>query len=226
MIPTSIGAGTQFSIGQMPRDTLHGNRIGRSPGFVYNPNEEAVLPETFSATFGKSERRHAADEVDPDEPPGPGSHKVRKDATEGDILNPGLPQEEKLKHVHGMGPSYTPSPAAYSPKAPKGKAFTCATPLSRPIDPVPGPADYNPSDSLTAHVPPAWAPMAHRSAPRRTFADVGSTSNEDSTMTRKQDDKLAFIATSPKWSLSHRRPLPGNGPSPCGPLMGQVSSVI
>merc|ERR1740121_822866 len=105
-----------------------GDGPARSPGPAhYRPSDNEVVAHQKHAVFGTSERRHDSDDVDPDEPPGPGTHKVRKDPKPTDKPSAGLPKGEKGK-LTGLGPIGYPSPGEYQPKLPKAGSKTIHVP--------------------------------------------------------------------------------------------------
>jgi hypothetical protein len=137
--------------------------------------------QTFHATFGNVERRHFTEDVDPDEPPGPGAHKVRREFG-FDAPNVGLPKSEKLKTVPGMLPPWSPLPGAHSPKLPtKGDGKTMGMPLPLPApqpQKTPAPTEYNTDSRLVRDCSSEFASMAGRTAERRSEFDMSSSAQQ------------------------------------------------
>lgn len=240
-LPTSIGEGPSYGVGPGQRTAI---RCGDVPGpGTYSPNPEGVNPHAYHALFGTVERRHAADEVDPDEPPGPGAHKVRKEPQASDKPSVGMPQADTRKRVVGMGPVDVPGPGRYEVKMDPGKKMGVHFPLTRSPDKNPGPAEYSPNDAPQRHAAPTWNPL-HYTAPRKGPFGESSTGSQKASeaMLRRcamavakaaeengggarKDTSLSFAPSGPSHSFGARRPGPRPRNDDCQTMVGAVSSV-
>lgn len=201
-----------------------------SPGPAhYSPLADAELNRGATISFGKSVRQHQCELIDPDEPPGPGSHEVKekpkpsnnKHAKEGNLW---LPGEAKLRKVSGLGPegpgpgdAYSGIPTTLEERAfasrheshGRAKGSTCGIPLARPALEGPGPGQYQPDDSLTIHGSPSWGSIGHRSSVRKPpWREV----HQPPVFTLSSGKQLVignvpikFKPTGPKWSMMPRR---------------------
>lgn len=227
-LPTSVGVGPAFSVGPGPRANLEAGVGARSPGHVYDPYTQQAPRQPPRDTFGSSIRLHVADVVNPDYPPGPGSHQVRKDASAKDTPSAAWPKDQKLKKVSGMGPVGYPSPGDYWPSPPKTRASAIHLPLTPYFEDKPGPGEYSPDIRFSKEVAPAWAPMSGRTDPRRSPFEKRNGNEEFSaallrraaeaatemaqTQGTVQLDRLAFVPAGPKWSMTVRRATKELGP--------------
>jgi len=171
-IPSRLGDAPAFGMGtgNRPKD-----KYGATPGpGAHDPRMESVYPDISGGTFGTVERRHESDEVDPDEPPGPGSYPVRKEYRASDKPSAGLGQAARGQ-APGMGPVGFPGPGHYPlPQASRGTSSGVHLPLYGKVEKLPGPGDYDPSDHLGRHASPAYRPL-HQTAPRKgPFGDASS----------------------------------------------------
>jgi len=239
-LATSVGTGEKYSVGTGNRPPLSRETVGPGPA-GYNPPMDAVTPYIQTAFFGYAERPKPGDGVDPDEPPGPGAHTLKD--TLATRPNPGLPKEEKLKKVAGMGPVGFPSPGDYKPVLPKAVSITCHLPIKRPIEDIPGPGEYDPNDLYPRYQTdaPGHASLRYTN-PRKGPFDTSSASDASSAalMQRaaaaaaesqgpvekkpKEKEAIAFEPTGPKWSL--RRALPEKSRKPyCKAMYGRAGSI-
>lgn len=188
------------------------------PG-TYDPDVTSINADTYCATFGRSERVHEADLVDPDEPPGPGTHTVRRDPKAADKPSAGLPRDKRAK-VHGLGPD-TPAPGTYRMPSCLSKQAVCiGFPLPRPVVDGPAPTDYDPAYTLTHEAAPLWRSPS-RTAIRRTLGDNFKEEEEGVDIVKVTGNKwhppYELKPGGPKWSMAPRRPprgLGGTGPTP------------
>jgi len=235
--------GPAFSVGPGQRSS-HPILDFPGPG-RYDPEIDSVHPHSFHATFGTVERRHVADEVDPDEPPGPGSHNVRKDPKPTDKPSVGLPKDPKLKKTPGMGPVGFPGPGHYPLPTEKGTSAGVSFPLARSVEKIPGPSDYHPDDHLGRHAPPSYGSLnytAPRKSPfgqessgteksseamlRRCAMEVAKTAEERGFGAKERKEaKLAFVTSGPSYSLGGRRTMGISATGECQTLYGGISSI-
>lgn len=244
--------GKPCTIGRGHRGSIADELVGRSPGPArYEVEDGRIQRQTFHATFGNVERRHFTEDVDPDEPPGPGAHKVRRDFA-SDATNVGLPKSEKMKTVPGMLPPWSPLPGAHSPKLPtkgrdSGKTMGMPLPLPAPQpQKTPGPTDYNTDSLLVRDRAPEFASMAGRTAERRSEFDLSNSAQQaDDQIQRvaaavdkemeaqgrgvKQRDEYAFVPGGPSISMAGRpRQLSWEAPEfrlGAGTMYGTTSSL-
>jgi len=204
--------GPSYSVGTGDRPDAAGLLKKASPGPAqYSPEDAPTKHKAPSLSFGKSQRTHESELIDPDEPPGPGSHKVRKDPHQWSMPNAGMPKDMKLRYVPGLGPN-TPGPGTYNPEdltKPQGRTISCPRP--RPIETIPGPADYAPSHELTHSAAPQWAPMESRTSVRKppwrepeVVPEVKWNHGEKPEF-HDPVDRLSFKPGGPKWSMPPRR---------------------
>jgi len=171
------------------------------PG-TYDPDHTAVVAESYCATFGRSERVHESDLIDPDEPPGPGAHKVRQDPKASDKPSVGLPLAQRIKQSEKQTPgSGTPGPGMY----PAGSTISKRSvgmhlPLPRPPRMSPGPCEYSPDLALTREASLAWASPA-RTSKRTPFGSGFKEEPSGSHVEVKMEKPVA----GPKWSMGCRR---------------------
>eukprot|EP00930_Biecheleria_cincta_P039392 TRINITY_DN27090_c0_g1_i1.p1 TRINITY_DN27090_c0_g1~~TRINITY_DN27090_c0_g1_i1.p1 ORF type:complete len:583 (-),score=71.20 TRINITY_DN27090_c0_g1_i1:113-1861(-) len=214
----------QYSFGTGSRPNMFKGTC--SPGHVYDPTLKGVDPEPRSASWGTAERRHISDTVDPDEPPGPGAHTIRREYKATDKPSAGLPRDEKqFRKMGGMGPLGFPGPGDYAiPSDRLGKPVGLHLPLKEYRENYPAGTDYDPSFALTNPTPLEPRPM-HRTAPRKSPFDVaesGSSGAAEALLKRAlaqvggdavKPDKDAmpkFASSTPKWSFSPKRPPKNN----------------
>lgn len=180
-LATTIGTGLKAPICDGPKSsTVFKPKPGPGPaayGGDFGPKDDLLVPSPASATFGHSERQHIAETVDPDEPPGPGTHKVRRDWTVPERPGGSLSRAEKCKGFHGMGPAGNPAPGHYKSSSPRGLEMTVHVPVNRPREDIPGPCDYDPSIEFISSKAPAYGPLG-RTAPRRTIFDLSGSGRE------------------------------------------------
>merc|ERR1712217_366466 len=241
-IPTSMGTASSYSIGNGQRSQF-GEDGGKSPGPAhYMPSDCGITAHEKAAVFGSCERRHECEDVDPDEPPGPGTHKLKSALS---TRSPGLPTAAKGKTVVGMGPVGYPSPGDYCVDVPRKAGKTIHLPCPRQPEIIPGPTDYDPSVHLGHEAAPEPGPIAPRTAPRKSPFDMGNSSGRD-----KASDailrraaaaaaeaaeregygdphaaRLAFAASGPKYSMYARRPQVGAKTDHCQTMYGPRSSM-
>mmetsp|Transcript_68179 Transcript_68179/g.197661 ORF Transcript_68179/g.197661 Transcript_68179/m.197661 type:complete len:515 (+) Transcript_68179:3-1547(+) len=220
-VPTSVGAGTSVVIGpgQRPQWT---SSDAPGPG-AYSPDIRAVDPHSYGAVFGSVERRHESDDVDPDEPPGPGTHEVRRPP----VVGVGLSKADTRKEIVGLGPKGIPGPGQYKVPTPEGKRIGIHGSLPRkPRSPKPGPGHYEPSDHLLRHTMPATGVMNY-TAPRRSpfVNESGTEKTQEATLRRcalevaqvadefgfgpkqKKEQALLYVPSGPSHSFGARRPV-------------------
>lgn len=242
-VPTSMGTGVAYGIGPGQRSKWS---FGDMPGpGAYSPTLEGVDPHSYHTIFGTVERRHEADEVDPDEPPGPGAHMVRREPKASDKPSVGMPQADSRKYVVGMGPLGVPGPGHYKIELSEGKRMGVHFPLTRSPDKNPGPGEYNPSDHLQRQAAPTPNPL-HYTAPRKSpFGQEGSGTEKSSEailrrcamevaktaeekgfgVKERKEKSLAFAPSGPSHSFGARRPGPRARNDDCQTMYGAVSSV-
>lgn len=242
-LPSSIGAGVAYSMAP----SLRTERVeSQAPGpGRYDPRNGVTDPHSFHATFGSVERRHASDEIDPDEPPGPGAHSVRRDLKVSDQPGARFGRDMKLKTFPGMGPVGFPGPGNYTLPNPTGRAAGLHDNLPRSVELRPGPGEYDPDDTVGKQAAPACGAML-RTAPRRTGfgQETSSVERVSEAMLRrcaaevaqaaeeagyhsKKEDKIAFVPSGPKFSFTGRGRLAGGAVSADeGPdLVGPISTI-
>jgi len=235
---TTIGTGFAWKVGTSARGADLAPRSGDNPGPAHYSHDGSLAQRSRRVVFGNSERRHPGDGVDPDEPPGPGAHRLPSERTGGPSA--AWPKDERLKRFPGMGPPGHPPVGHYHPAPPQAHGVTMAGPLERPRPDVPGPADYEPRDDLTADAAPAWATLS-RTAPRKSpFVQASEREASSVAMLRRaaaaaaaaaaeeghgDSDATAFAASGPSWSLGARRPLLGPKATSCKTLYGRPSSL-
>lgn len=210
----------QYSFGTGSRPNMFKETC--SPGHVYDPTLRGIDPDPRSASWGTAERRHISDTVDPDEPPGPGAHTIRREYKATDKPSAGLPRDEKqFRKMGGMGPLGFPGPGDYAiPSDRLGKPVALHLPLEQHRDNYPAGTDYDPRLVLTSPAPEEPRPM-HRTAPRKSPFDVaegGSSGAAEALLKRAlaqvggdavkpdKDTMPKFASSTPKWSLSPKRP--------------------
>lgn len=209
-VETSIGTGPSFSIGSGSRsDTFKADPSMPCPG-SYNPNPE-LFREKRTTAFSKSLRTHFSECIDPDDPPGPGAHNIRK---EPPLRSTAWPKDEKLKEVPGQGPKDRPGPGAYDVADTKTSGWTLAPRLPAPkIKTLPSPTDYDPSFELTLQASPSVGAPS-RTAPRKSIFETGSVTEASSAALLKkalasngpvQEAPVVYQSTTPSWSLGARR---------------------
>lgn len=217
----SMGAGKAFSIGASERKTIDVQGVPLGPG-EYHLRLQIITAHAPHAVFGSSERPHMGDDVDPDEPPGPGAHRVRRDHKATDKPSTAWPQDEKLKTVAGMGPVGHPPVGRYNPgRILQSKSRSIGLPVGRPLKPTPGPTDYNPVEGSVRETAPEWG-VLQRTSPRQS-PFLNSHASEASAAAILQRAVVAASASgegaleavvvmpaskSPKWSMGARRPIP------------------
>jgi len=242
-LPTSIGAGPAFGIDPGPRSKWQAGD-GPGPG-AYDPSVHGVDPNPYRAVFGTSARRHESEEVDPDEPPGPGAHRVRRDPKASDKPSVGMPRADSRKHVVGMGPQGIPGPGTYQVRLGLGKHMGVHFPLTRGPNKNPGPGEYDPSDHLQRATAPTPNPL-HYTAPRkppfgnegtgtekaseamlrRCAVEVARKGEDSGLITRQRDDKLiAFSPSGPSHSFGFRRPGVDRSGDACQSMYGAATSI-
>jgi hypothetical protein len=197
-----------FSVGLSRRMDTTGTGFDKPGPGQYNPRDRLSYRIEPSVGFAKSCRLHEVDLVDPDEPPGPGAHQVRKDwKAKGQLFSKGM----KMKHVAGLGP-VGPGPGAAFPGVPstlKKGGRSIGINLPRPVNDNPGVGTYSPSDQLTTASAPAFGCLSTWSAPRPPpWREV----EQPPVFTLKSGEKLSmtnvpvqFKASGPKWSIMPRR---------------------
>jgi len=242
-IKTSMGTGVSAPIG--PGQRAKWGDANRSPGPAqYYPKTTTIDPEPQHAVFGEGMRVHEADFVDPDEPPGPGSHLLPSTLARGSV---GLPKDVKLRKVPGLGPE-GPGPGQYQPTLGEGKASPISFPLHRGVEPIPGPGSYDPDDHVGRTAPPVHRPLHYTNPRKSPFAEVPTgKANAAEAMRRRaaaaareESDQLGYtklaaakalefqrgVKTSSSWSLGARRPMGGGArPDDCeARMIGTVTS--
>jgi len=200
----------EYSIGKAKRPGLSIPKITPSPDAYGVPNNDLSYNISPPITFMKSERMHPSDLVDPDEPPGPGSHVVRVDPKASDKPSAGLGKEEPRGKVpapfNGPGPGHYPLPSSFDPTTGK----TPGIPLPRPILPSPGPAATHDQDLPTRQSSPAWGELGNRTSTRKPPWRI---QEQPPVFEMKSGEKLMaasvpndFKPTGPRWKMAPRRP--------------------
>jgi len=241
-LPTSIGQGVSCVMGSGTRSGLRPNSVP-GPG-TYDPKpEDGSYPHAAHTVFGDERRPLMGDDVDPDEPPGPGVYKVREDPLQNGVLTRAWPTDAKLKRIAGMGPLGVPAPDAYDIVRPPGKQIGIHFPLDRPVEKRPGPTDYDPGVESQWTRNPA-ANSVRYTAPRRSpfeqFSDTQKSSEEMIKRCAEEVAKLAeeersldpslkeeepaFFTSGPSHSFGARRPMIGP-PLDDVPLRAAYSSI-
>eukprot|EP00440_Ansanella_granifera_P013809 gb/GFBE01015006.1/.p1 GENE.gb/GFBE01015006.1/~~gb/GFBE01015006.1/.p1 ORF type:complete len:574 (+),score=76.34 gb/GFBE01015006.1/:1-1722(+) len=238
-IKSTVGSAVSYSVGPGQRAPLF--RATCSPGPVYDPSLKGVSPDVHGASWGTSERVHFSDVLDPDEPPGPGAHNVRREYRASDKPSTGLPRDEKqFRKMGGMGPLGVPAPDHYGPLP--GKRLGKQIPIGLPLEPhqelTPAGTDYDPKFVLTKPASKEPKPLC-RTAPRKSIFDVsegGSSGAAEALLKRalqqvaapKPDKNEApkFHSSTPSWSMSARRPQKSRADQDLGATMyGAFSSI-
>lgn len=186
--------------------------LGQGPGPVYDPKLATTSP---MISFSKSVRTHQSDLIDPDEPPGPGSHTVRRDPKVSDKPSAGLPKDQKLKHVPGLGPA-GPGPGGSS----KVQSFlehrgcTIGIKLPMHVEESPGPGDTAGADPFgtdlgTRRGSPSWGSLVSRSSVRKPPWQESSQSQavqlSPGQKLIRSDALLKFKPGGPRWSMMPKR---------------------
>jgi len=160
-----------YSVGVSKRPAPSRGTISQGPAH-YDPQDEICYASSPPITFSRSERQHQSDLIDPDEPPGPGAHTVRREPKVSDKPSAGMPRDMKLKKMSGMGPD-GPGPGHYASQSTLDKrASGMATRIPRPVLDAPGPHDtaggepHN-TDLLTYSASPSWGSLVNRSSVRK-----------------------------------------------------------
>lgn len=222
-IPTKMGVAPAYSMGQRGAPL---ERTPDGPGPVYDPRMESVFPHTAGAVFGTVERRHECDEVDPDEPPGPGSYQLSRQYRASDKPSTGWPKAERKGARAMMGPMGVPGPGEYQlPQHSRGAAVSMGGALPGKVEPSIGPGHYGiPSDHLCRQSAPGYRPL-HQTAIRQgpfgaakgfgekaseavlaeCAMEVAKTAQAMGFGTKKCDDTLTFKPVGPKYSMAPRR---------------------
>jgi hypothetical protein len=166
------------------------------PG-AYDPDHTSVHKDPFCVTFGRAERVHPVDLVDPDEPPGPGNNRLKSELK----TSPSISMKEGPPRIKPMKESKTPGPGAYSLRSTlAGGAASVKFPLPRPIKVSVGPGQYDPNESLTRESSFEWASPA-RTAKRTPF---GAGVKDESSGTHVEV-KMEKPVAGPKFSMGVRR---------------------
>eukprot|EP00927_Polykrikos_kofoidii_P006691 TRINITY_DN12704_c0_g1_i1.p1 TRINITY_DN12704_c0_g1~~TRINITY_DN12704_c0_g1_i1.p1 ORF type:complete len:538 (-),score=77.35 TRINITY_DN12704_c0_g1_i1:62-1675(-) len=207
-VPSTIGVAPKFSIGAGNRGTLSRANDGPGPG-AYDPNVNVVQKDSYCTTFGRAARAHPADDVDADEPPGPGAHDVRAfHSKPQENPSAGWPMEQKLKSPPGMGPK-TPGPVYDIPSGLSKRGTSLAGRFVRTQEVLPSPTDYDPMSSLTTPASPSWGSPA-RTAPRRGFWESYGTGDE-ARGSKLKPAPIDFKPQGARWTMAPRRPLQHGG---------------
>lgn len=190
-------------------------RSPASPGPAqYSPKDDVRHRNQPPISFGKSTRIHECELVDPDEPPGPGAHTVRKDPKVTDKPSTGLPKDVKMREpVRLIGPApgdcYRELPSSLEKG---GRSIGIHLPRTREERPGPldtaGPDPYT-TDSLCHHSGPSWGSLVNRSDVRKPpWRQI----EQPPVFELKSGEKLImtnvpiqFKSGGPKWSLMPRR---------------------
>lgn len=246
------------SVGQQPsnamvetgkRSQLANASCAPGPG-TYEP-KIAGEPKQHVYSFGYSTRGHITDEIDPDEPPGPGTHEIKSTLLPGKncSLGVGLPKDRKLKKMGGMGPD-GPGPGTYKPQVDpmgSGKSAPIGIVLPRKVKEVAPPVGtHDPKYTLidTAHPNPgAFKYTAPRKSPFDVGPSEGAGGEAEALMRRAVDaadveaeqlgytqhnraKALEFPVTAPRWSFGARRPMGRANDNHTEPtMMGTASSI-
>mmetsp|Transcript_25359 Transcript_25359/g.45940 ORF Transcript_25359/g.45940 Transcript_25359/m.45940 type:complete len:585 (+) Transcript_25359:74-1828(+) len=240
---TTMGEGLKYGMGPGQRTKLGGETP--SPGPVYNPTLKGVDPNPRAAPWGSytSARAHPCDGVDPDDPPGPGTHNIGKVYKATDKPSTGLPRDEKqFRKIGGAGPEGLPSPGDYPLPQPRlGKPIALHLPIETPIRITPACTDYDPKIDYALFTKAPEPRPLHRTAPRKSIFDMssgGSAGAAELLLQRalkatggagpKKEEEKPFGASSPKYSLAARRYTKNPMDDPknqCQTMYGQVSSM-
>jgi len=226
-LPSSVRTKSGFSMGKGKRPAMTRDTGCPGPG-TYAPDFSSAVADSFCASFGVAERSSPGEGVDPDEPPGPGSHQVRQEMAHS-CPNAGMPREQKLKKSPGMGPgAAVPGPGIYPiPSTLDKKASGLGKPLKRPTDNNPGPGEYDPSFTHTHESSQEWKSL-QRTGPRgeassardqvdKQIERVTAMLKADGNAPKKKPEVNRFSPGGPKYSMMGKRPLQaggGVGPKP------------
>jgi len=222
-------AGTDPSLYNVPsmlcrdRSPIHTVGTGKRTDFVgmsplspgpakYNPKDDVCHRYAPASSFGRSCRVHESDLVDPDEPPGPGAHTVRKDPKVTDKPSVLFSKDKRMREQKGL---VVPGPGIYKiPSSLEKSGRSIATLLPRPVEETIGPcdtagADPYATDSLCHDSGPSWGELVNRSSVRKPpWREISQPpvfelkSGEKLIMTNVP---MQFKATGPKWSMMPRR---------------------
>jgi len=206
---STLSKSPSYSVGPGQRPNM--TSIGFSPGPAeYSIKDDICYRSMPSLSFSRSTRVHESDLVDPDEPPGPGAHWVRKDPGPLDKPSTAWPKEEDIRKPLAK-PTVGPDPGHYKLKSSVAldKPITIGIPLPRPVEELPAPGQYDPEDHLLRHTAPSWGSL-HRTSVRKPPWDEPEPEKEFKLMSGEKlhvtNVKNDFTPTGPKWSLQPRRP--------------------
>eukprot|EP00929_Paragymnodinium_shiwhaense_P000357 TRINITY_DN100602_c0_g1_i1.p1 TRINITY_DN100602_c0_g1~~TRINITY_DN100602_c0_g1_i1.p1 ORF type:complete len:559 (-),score=109.57 TRINITY_DN100602_c0_g1_i1:85-1761(-) len=229
-IPTRVGDAPKWKMGSGKRQEMVKDNGNPGPG-TYRPDLTSIDPDSFCAFFGESKRGHECDDIDPDEPPGPGSHDVVPAWSPATTRTPGFPKEEKLKKTPGLGPQGLPGPGLYklSPSIDTSEGKGMSIGVLRPVkqEVTLGPGQYSPEYKQVNQSGPEWKSLG-RTAPRRAPWETVGNSQEDKQMDKVNkmlresgtepklpgESLLKFKPQGPKWSIQRRTPIPGGSGIP------------
>lgn len=202
-LPSFITDGPQIKFGTGSRPDFTGGEIaGRVSPDAYHPDYKSIHPAVRGAGFGTSLRAHESEAVDPDEPPGPGAHEVRRGYAAEDKPGTGLGRAERKTtgDTRGCG-----ADAFYNVQSgPCGQGCSMGLPRGRREDNIPGPGTYDPSDHLCYDTPPAWVSPAYTAVRRMEGEKVGRAL-EESRGSKLKPVYPHFVPGGPKFSLGRRR---------------------
>lgn len=189
----------------------------------------AVYANTHTSSFGSCRRRHVSDAVDPDEPPGPGSHKVRKEPRASDRPAVGMSQA-KRDRIPGMGPAGVPGPGSYPIIWDTGRKSAVHLPCPPAVHPIPGPADYDPLKNAILNRAPMYRPLHQTAARKSPFVkesshtqkateamltecamEIARSSSAEQRGFGAKPKEASPLGTGPQYTLGARRPLLGPG---------------
>lgn len=205
-LPSYVTDGPKISIGKGARPDFTGGaeRKFRVSPDAYDPDHSSVHPHSSCAVFGSSSRAHESEGVDPDEPPGPGAHNVRKEYSASDKPSAGLSQGERKTVNVNAGCGTMHGPKYDLPSTLGGVSVSMAKPITRASDNFPGPADYSPSDKLCVETMPSWRSPQYTSERRMEGEKVGRAL-EESRGSKLKPVYPHFVPKGPKYSLGARR---------------------
>jgi len=207
-----------YSVGAGNRPEMNKGVVSPGPA-AYNPKADICFEYSPLMSFNKSTRQHFCELIDPDEPPGPGAHTVRRDPKPTDKPSAGMPKDIKMRKVDGMGPE-GPGPGdgfRGNPSTLEKNGRSMGKRLDRPASTFPGPFETagppggaHDTDALTQTCAASWGSLVSRSSVRKPpWAEISQPpvfklkSGEKLIMTNKTSE---FKPSGPKYSMAPRRP--------------------
>lgn len=199
-----------YTVGKGQRPDIMRPTLGPGPG-AYEPQDEGFMPDVHAYSFTKATRVHESDLIDPDEPPGPGAHTVRKDPKLSDFS--AMPKEIRNKPLLK---STTPGPGdTFKGELPstldrRGRSVGVLLPRPKEITPGPGTfgEDVAAMDRLCYSSAPSWGSLGNRSSVRKP---PWAEKEPETQLKMKCGEKplltgtVDFVSSGPKWSLMPKR---------------------